>query len=1155
MAIFATLNVGRNGISKSGAVKQLLDMCNATTCALQELDINRYSMCSWVADWRAKGFHALLSSPCFGFCRVGIVSTQPLKPIQLSEVDEPDRVVAAISEFELPDQQGVLKLIVCSVYCPVGDEDRAAKLALQVVTALAAWGFPFIVLGDFNTPQSSSGMIGILSRPGVFALDESFGPLPLLPPTRKDSTRRIDYGSGSGNLFPQRLMHFEGVADHRLVAYEFDDVNLLACPKPPKRLPLDLSRHCDDIAARFSEVWNENVFLQQLCQGEIDSALQELSNAAEFALQSVGSNPRACVARSQPWTPVKLRPLPKAAQQVEPILLSRARRLHRRFVQLQRDPGQVKLHRVCLRNLVSLADRIPEIRHWHHCDGPQLVQALSDACVRMESEHKRSRIQAWRDSIHGNLAKQVSWIKRRSQLLADIAEEPLGPQGSINAIHPATIVSQQEQTLGSLWTSVEPPNLPDLQRLLHQMGGHSAPVDLNLVWDAASLRKLAKSMCGKSAGIDGWSAEALVLLPEQWWTGFAALWNTIWCTGNVPSIWKYARVALVPKDAADWRPLAIASVLWRIGASFLVKGLRPWLSSVLDHRVSGGVPGRSVCHAVLRIVDAIHNDAQCIMVAQDLAEFFDSLQLEQVILIAMHFGAPPQLVPLLKSFYHNCWRLFTCRGVCSDSWRQATRGVLQGCPLSPALAALVMTIWSQFVCTPNIDAAIYVDDRTFWHVGESGPTRFYELQQAHNRSSQFDAIFAIRCRPSKCKLAYLSGAVGSRLAQAFGYSSSSTLKVLGTEIDFHTGDVTLSRLSVAAIKVSLQLLQFVAPTFRDRRRIIQSLVISKICWAAGLAAASTEQLLTLRKMVCQAFGGRVLLKDSAVSILLEVLPWNLDPVLASEWAALRAAFRYHCQKPAWVQMCRAAFVAKKWMDLFPRTFEAVRRLSWTVTLDGACIVRQDSLGIRRYFVLGVDNPRIIFDWLVDAHRTHALGSTRRVRESFHRHAEATAVGLDLPGVPHDARCLFSGHKTIFNAMGATPRQRQSALASGCSFWWVHGGQRVPDDDPRTECMCGLRYPSRPHLVWACDATADLRVGIAPPVNRVEERLFGKIIPEWPAPPPVVHGHHEAVEFFADCLHNVARGQRSVFYRSRRLQQTWCGNFCSSSPPSPGGYSG
>ena len=40
-----------------------------------------------------------------------------------------------------------------------------------------------------------------------------------------------------------------------------------------------------------------------------------------------------------------------------------------------------------------------------------------------------------------------------------------------------------------------------------------------------------------------------------------------------------------------------------------------------------------------------------------------------------------------------------------------------------------MTIWSQFVCTPNIDAASYVDDRTFWHVGESGPTRFMSFSR------------------------------------------------------------------------------------------------------------------------------------------------------------------------------------------------------------------------------------------------------------------------------------------------------------------------------------------------------------------------------------------------------------------------------------------
>ena len=84
------------------------------------------------------------------------------------------------------------------------------------------------------------------------------------------------------------------------------------------------------------------------------------------------------------------------------------------------------------------------------------------------------------------------------------------------------------------------------------------------------------------------------------------------------------------------------------------------------------------------------------MVVQDLAKFFDILQLEHVIVLALRPSAPPQLVPLLKSSCENSKHLFTCRGVCSMPRLHATGGVLQGSPLSPALAALVMTIWRRF---------------------------------------------------------------------------------------------------------------------------------------------------------------------------------------------------------------------------------------------------------------------------------------------------------------------------------------------------------------------------------------------------------------------------------------------------------------------------
>lgn len=149
------------------------------------------------------------------------------------------------------------------------------------------------------------------------------------------------------------------------------------------------------------------------------------------------------------------------------------------------------------------------------------------------------------------------------------------------------------------------------------------------------------------------------------------------------------------------------------------------------------------------------------MVAQDLAKFFDTIQLEQVILLAVRLGAPPQLGPLLKSFYENNKRLFTRRGVCPKTWLHATRSVLQGCPVSLALAALVMTMWSRFVCINDIDAVIYIDDRTFWHVGEAGPARVHELQHAYNRSLQFDDFFPFHCRPAKCKMACLLAADGS----------------------------------------------------------------------------------------------------------------------------------------------------------------------------------------------------------------------------------------------------------------------------------------------------------------------------------------------------------------------------------------------------------
>lgn len=166
----------------------------------------------------------------------------------------------------------------------------------------------------------------------------------------------------------------------------------------------------------FLQVWNEPSFLALLRRAATDAALQALSASAEFALQS--DDHKSCDYAPGSLAPVRFRGVAKSAQQSETILLSRVRRLHRLCLQLQRELDHVALRRICLRGLVALAGRIREVHDWHELDG---LQTLSDACARLEAEHKCSRFRTWRENNHGNLAEQITWIKRRVKLLAEVS--------------------------------------------------------------------------------------------------------------------------------------------------------------------------------------------------------------------------------------------------------------------------------------------------------------------------------------------------------------------------------------------------------------------------------------------------------------------------------------------------------------------------------------------------------------------------------------------------------------------------------------------------------------------------------------------------------------------------------------------------------------
>ena len=200
-----------------------------------------------------------------------------------------------------------------------------------------------------------------------------------------------------------------------------------------------------------------------------------------------------------------------------------------------------------------------------------------------------------------------------------------------------------------------------------------------------------------------------------------AIWNNTIRSGYIPSIWKAANVAPLPKVKpalaieSDIRPVSLTAIAIKELESFIFK----WLWDILRPHIKsdqyGNIRGSSTTMALIELFDAwaSASDIQGTQIRILLIDFrkaFDLIDHNILLAKLCSYGVPTVLLRWVHSFLMNRKQRVKMGETMSD-WSTTNGGVPQGTKLGPLLFITMINDMEL-----QLPAVKYVDDSTMYEI-------------------------------------------------------------------------------------------------------------------------------------------------------------------------------------------------------------------------------------------------------------------------------------------------------------------------------------------------------------------------------------------------------------------------------------------------------
>ena len=224
----------------------------------------------------------------------------------------------------------------------------------------------------------------------------------------------------------------------------------------------------------------------------------------------------------------------------------------------------------------------------------------------------------------------------------------------------------------------------------------------------------------KAPGPDGYNAFFFQKKKDIIGTDICRAIHSFFNSGRILTEVNHTLITLVPKSPnasvlSDFRPISCCNTIYKLISNILANRLQRVIGELISPNQSAFLKGRIIsavsllAHELVRDFNKTMGSRLCLKV--DLQKAFDTLNKEFIYYMFHCMGFSHRWIKWIKECLYSASFSIMLNGSPAGNF-SSSRGVRQGCPLSPYLFVMVMEFWTMSMDMALASRAIYPLRRT-----------------------------------------------------------------------------------------------------------------------------------------------------------------------------------------------------------------------------------------------------------------------------------------------------------------------------------------------------------------------------------------------------------------------------------------------------------